>query len=287
MELFNRELVRFSFHALRRNRKVQYALLASLLPLVVGIIMFFNDVATQNQPGSRFNANYTSLVASLILTGTVPFVALLLAGGMLADEVEDRTLTYLLVRPVKRRVLYASKALPVVLIAAAMGALQALLFGLCRLAAALSFGADTQVKHILDTPLPVGEVAPFTMAPILVLQVIPVAMIAAALTGAVFAALFGFVSLLTTRFHFLANLLIFVAWELPFGGLGGASSYLTITFWGKSILAAPDPTIGHLTSSDANAYFAIAWMMFWVGAWVWIGMKAIPKKSFNITSAAT
>ncbi|MES2155302.1 MAG: ABC transporter permease [bacterium] len=282
--IFHPELVRFSFRALRQNRKFLFALLASLVPLVIGIVMFANEASTQNKPGSVFLPQYTGVVGGLILTGTVPFVALLLAGGMLADEVEDRTLTYLLVRPIPRRVLYASKALPVILTAAALGAVQALLFGLCRLAAALTWGMHTQIPYKLAVPVPDP---PTIGAPLLVLQVIPVAMVAAALVAALFAALFGLVSLLTTRFHFLANLIIFLAWEVPFGHLGGASSYLTITYWGLSIAGSLDPTIGGMTSADANVFVAVGWMLLWTGIWVWVGMKRIPKRNFNITSAAT
>jgi ABC-2 type transport system permease protein len=284
--LLNRELMRFGFQSLRTSRKFLYALVISLIPLLVGIILFVNDASTEHRDPAAYRPQFTAIAQTLILTATVPFVALLLAGGMLADEVEDRTLTYLLVRPIPRRVLYASKAAPVILTAAAMGGLQALLLGLCRLVAAFVFGADAQVPYSSDH-YDAGTAAPTIASWLLVLQVLPMAIIAAALAAALFAALFGFVSLLTTRFHFLANLLIFVAWEVPFGHLGGAPSYLTITFWGTSILGSTDPTINGLTSSAANPFLAVAWMVAWVGAWCWAGMKWIPKRDFNITSAET
>ncbi|MFO1533583.1 MAG: ABC transporter permease, partial [Thermoplasmatota archaeon] len=147
--ILHRELMRFSFVALRQNRKFLYALLVSLVPLLFGIIMFANDITQQNKGGHVFQTQFTQPVIGLILAFTVPFVALLLAGGMIADEVEDRTLTYLLVRPIPRRVLYASKAAPVIAAAAALAGLQVLLFGIMRLLSALAFGATVHIPYAL------------------------------------------------------------------------------------------------------------------------------------------
>jgi len=283
-QVLDRALVRFAWRSLRRSRKLLFAGLVSLVPLAVGLILFANDASTKTAP-PIYQPQFTQIAAALILRATVPFTALLLAGGLLADEAEDRTLTYLLVRPIPRRVLYASKAVPVLAATAALGGLQALSLGVLRLLAAFTFGATSQVPYLMDTSG--GQVAPTIGAPLLVLRVLPSAMAAAALLGALLAAVFGMVSLLTTRFHFIANLLLYAVWELPFSALGGLPSYGTATYWALSLLGDADPTIGHVTSADATWWIAIPWLAAWAAAWVWFGMKAAPRKSFNITSAAS
>jgi hypothetical protein len=282
--IVHRELLRFSAKTLRSSRKLKYAVLVSLVPVAIGVILFFNDLAASQKQGFTFQPGYTNLVASAVLGLTAPLTALLLAGGMIADEVEDRTLTYLLSRPIPRRSLYASKAIPVLAAAAILGGLQALGLGIARLASSLAFGLDVQIPFRVDDLQP-GQIPEVISAPLLVLRVLPFAVIACAATAAVFAALFGLVSLLTTRFHFVANLLLFFAWELPFGRLGGIPSYVTTTFWGLSIVGGGDPTIQTLVGNQVSPFFALPWLLLWAAIWVWAGMKWIPRRDFNITSA--
>jgi ABC-2 type transport system permease protein len=57
-----------------------------------------------------------ALVFTLIPHALVPLMALLYASGMIQDEVEDQTLTYLLIRPLPRRALYVTKLLASLLV---------------------------------------------------------------------------------------------------------------------------------------------------------------------------
>ncbi len=65
-----------------------------------------------------------SLLASVILTliphALVPLAALLYASGMIRDEIEDQTLTYLLIRPLPRWALYVTKVAATWLVTAAL-----------------------------------------------------------------------------------------------------------------------------------------------------------------------
>lgn len=93
----------------------------SLLPLIVIAIFRTIGVAeiTRNQPGSLLRGflqveYFTVLVyySSVV----IPITTLLLASGMIRDEQENQTLTYLLLCPIPRWALYLSKLLAAMLV---------------------------------------------------------------------------------------------------------------------------------------------------------------------------
>lgn len=65
--------------------------------------------------GQRYDPGYDprrvelALIFGLIPQTILPLMALVFASGMIQDEVEDQTLTYLLIRPLPRPLLYATK----------------------------------------------------------------------------------------------------------------------------------------------------------------------------------
>jgi ABC-2 type transport system permease protein len=61
-----------------------------------------------------------TLVFTLLPHALVPLAALLYASGMIQDEIEEQTLTYLLVRPLPRWALYATKLLATYLLTAVL-----------------------------------------------------------------------------------------------------------------------------------------------------------------------
>lgn len=276
--LLHGPLVRLGMRQITRTRKFAIALIVSAMPLVAGLIMLVSDLAKQGQPGWMFHAGYSETMAFLVLSGTVPFVALLLAGGMLADEAEDRTLTYLLVRPVRRATLYLSKLLPVLAITAGLAAAQALVLGIMRLLA-FAIAGDGAVESVGDGTIGSG---------VLLMRTVPVGMLSAALLGATMAAVFGVVTLVATRFHFFANLLLFLVWELGLSRLGGLGK-LTITHYALSLLQKADPTLraDELLESASGIVFAVVWLLLWLGLWSALGAGITRRRDFNITSAAS
>jgi ABC-2 type transport system permease protein len=91
--------------------------------------------------GHRFADPYvaadaeTVLILGLIPQALLPLTALLYASGMVQDEVEEQTLTYLLIRPIPRWLIYVVKVVATWLVAAALatvftaGALVAVYWG--------------------------------------------------------------------------------------------------------------------------------------------------------------
>ena len=284
-------LARWSWRQTLRSRRFVMACLVSCIPLLLGVALVFADApdpvqrSAPNAPRAApdFDPAFTEPLGLLVLGGTIPFVALLLAGGMLADEVEDRTLSYLLVRPIRRRQLYLSRLIPVAGATALLAVAQTLGFGLLRLLSWAIHGQGS-VQPVFTggraTPIGLLDTGAYLAA------TIPIGIAAALLAATAFAALFGFVSLLTTRYHFLANLLVLGFVELLFGNLGGrGAGVLTITYHVRSILHAyGPPAYGY---HPASWWAAVPVLLLMAAGWAWLATWQARRRDFNITSAAS
>ena len=282
MSIFHGPLIRFGFRHLLRAKKTWAAVAVSLIPLLAGILLIFADInnAKFDVRDQYYNADLTDWIAFFAIGGTVPLVALLLAGGSLADESQDRTLTYLLTRPIPRSTLYVSKFVPVATAVAVLAAAQVLMFGLMRMLAlaVTDPGARALTYDDSSTVAAGGLLALMTF----------VGTVAAVLAGVAYSAIFAFVSLLFQRFHFLVNLLIYLVWELPFGTIGGAGfGFFTVLFHAQSFVSKADPTINGFHDSSVHPAFAAVWLTLAVVGWVWLGAWRTRRQDFHVTSAST
>lgn len=109
-------LLRISTQQLARGRRLLILALLFSLPTVLTLV-------TRN-----FNEDYLDeidLVRQFVLfvlipQALVPLTALILASGMIRDEVEGQTLTYLLIRPLPRLSIYLAKLLAAWLVSSAL-----------------------------------------------------------------------------------------------------------------------------------------------------------------------
>jgi ABC-2 type transport system permease protein len=92
----------------RGRRLVVLALLFAMPAAIAGLIRYYND---------SFQKAELVLVFGLVPQALVPLTALVLATGMIRDEIEEQTLTYLLIRPLPRWSVYTAKLLATVLVA--------------------------------------------------------------------------------------------------------------------------------------------------------------------------
>ena len=96
-------LFRMTVDRLLRGRRLVVLALLFALPCVFALI------------AQRYNPNYDpktvelALIFGLIPQTILPLMALVFASGMIQDEVEEQTLTYLLIRPLPRPIIYATK----------------------------------------------------------------------------------------------------------------------------------------------------------------------------------
>jgi len=88
-----------------RGRRLLVLVVLYALPCVLAIVL-----RSLSRPAPTDILEF-ALVYNLVPHVLAPLTALLFAGGMIQDEVEEQTLTYLLVRPLPRPALYVCKLL--------------------------------------------------------------------------------------------------------------------------------------------------------------------------------
>ena len=272
-------MFRFSLRQIMASRKFLFAALVSSTALLAGIGMLIGDaVAEAKTPGS-FSDESESWIAIAGIGITIPLMCLILAGGFVADEVEDRTLTYILVRPIKRAHWYISKALAVMLIAGALAAAQVIAFMLMRFISLAIYGRGAMYE-VYGAP----DIA---LAPVM-WKVLGISILAAPLMAFALCGFFGFVSLITPRFHFIANVLAFLTWDTLFGALGAKGpGFFTTTFHARSMVESVLPVRDFYNQGNVVAPVSVLALLAFTGFWLWIGAKTVQKRDFPITSAAS
>jgi ABC-2 type transport system permease protein len=96
----------------RQNRGLRRLVLAAMFALPIVFAVLIRRYQTPYRPASVEG----SLIFGLIFPALVPLAALLLASGMVQDDVEEQTLTYLLIRPIPRWAIYIAKLAGTVLV---------------------------------------------------------------------------------------------------------------------------------------------------------------------------
>jgi ABC-2 type transport system permease protein len=91
---------------LRQHVHGRRLLILSLLFLLPGVLVVVAKIATVVPPPERLEFMF---IFNFIPHALAPLAALLYAAGIIQDEVEEQTLTYLLLRPLPRRALYLTK----------------------------------------------------------------------------------------------------------------------------------------------------------------------------------
>jgi ABC-2 type transport system permease protein len=150
-----------------------------------------------------------ALVFNLLPHGLAPLTALLYAAGVVSDEVEEQTLTYLLVRSVPRWLLYLTKLLATLCVTTVLVAV-----GVVALYAAIYAGTP----GFWDEVLPRAGRA--------------VAVMALAQVG--YCALFGFLGLFTRR-SLLAGIAYIVAIEGVIANMDFVGRTLTVVYYVRTL----------------------------------------------------
>jgi ABC-2 type transport system permease protein len=95
-------------HSVQRLCRPQRLVMLAILFLSPTLIALLARSKGATEPGVELEF---ALILSLVPTGIIPFAALINSAGVIQDEVEDQTLTYLLIRPIPRTTIYAVKLL--------------------------------------------------------------------------------------------------------------------------------------------------------------------------------
>jgi ABC-2 type transport system permease protein len=93
----------------RGRRLLVLAVLFTLPAVLAGVARYFN-------PSLAVKSLEFAIALTVLPHALVPLTALLYASGMIEDEIEDQTLTFLLVRPLPKWALYIARLLATVLV---------------------------------------------------------------------------------------------------------------------------------------------------------------------------
>jgi ABC-2 type transport system permease protein len=215
------DIVRLTIRQLlSRGRMLALGGVVLLPPLLAALYAASDSTETPDRALTR-------LCDGLVLTVVLPLLALILASAALGNEVEDGTLIYLLMKPVRRPLIVISKLAPTALIVATLCALSVL-------AATLLSGRDN------DT-LRVG------------LSFI----VAGAVDALAYCALFLLLGLITTRTLVFGLLYIFL-WEGALTGLFKGLRWLSIREYARGIARATGDLSPNLVDSRISAAAAVA-----------------------------
>jgi len=99
--------------ALRQQVRGWRMVVLSLLFMLPGalVVIVYLTVPVPSRAGTPAEVLDFTFLFNLIPHALAPLAALLCAGGIIRDEIEEQTLTYVLLRPVGRRAIYAVKLL--------------------------------------------------------------------------------------------------------------------------------------------------------------------------------
>jgi len=169
-----------------------------VLPLVlIGLAVLVRALVGEDQDSAE------AVLHNLGLAVVVPLVALLATSGLLASEIDDGSISYLLAKPVSRYTIVASKLV-------------------VALASVLAFGA---------VPMGVAGLILLPEAPSLALGFA----LGSLLGGAAYCTLFSWLSVLT-RHAVVVGLIYLLIWEGLLGGLLDGIRWLSVTRWSSEVV---------------------------------------------------
>ena len=209
-----------------RGRRLLIFSLLFALPIVFAVL------------AHRFQVPYeaseveTVLVFGLIPQALVPLTALLFASGMVQDDVEEQTLTYLLIRPIPRWLIYAAKVAATWLVISALAAV----FTSAALAAVYWGTSD------LDAPALIRRA-------LLISGLLSLSLLA-------YVAIFGGLSLLTRR-SLVLGVGYIVVFEGVLANIDFVIRHVTVMYYVRTLsvrwldLSGADWTIDPATAPDA------------------------------------
>jgi ABC-2 type transport system permease protein len=95
-------IFRLSLHQLAERRRLLIILLLAILPVAVAAIVSAFVGGDESHDATSVNDLWANLVDALLVAAILPIVMIALSTAAFGDEVEDRTLSYLVLKPISR-----------------------------------------------------------------------------------------------------------------------------------------------------------------------------------------
>jgi len=235
--VISRTIVRLGVRSIFGRRR---GVLLFVLPLVLlALSVLVRVLVGQDDTGSEH------VLYRLGLIVIVPLVALLAMSGLLAPEIDDGSISYLLAKPISRHTIVASKLVVAVTCVLVFGALPMLVAGLILRADEPSFAVGFAVASLVG--------------------------------GTAYCALFALLSVLT-RHAVVLGLVYLLVWEGLLGGLLDGVRWLSITRWsGEMVDRVTDLTL----VDNLPLWYAVIATAVVIGGGTWLTGRRL--RAFNLT----
>ena len=235
--MISRTIVRLGVRSIFGRRR---GVLLFVLPLVLlALSVLVRVLVGQDDTGSEH------VLYRLGLIVIVPLVALLAMSGLLAPEIDDGSISYLLAKPISRHTIVASKLVVAVTCVLVFGALPMLVAGLILRADEPSFAVGFAVASLVG--------------------------------GTAYCALFALLSVLT-RHAVVLGLVYLLVWEGLLGGLLDGVRWLSITRWsGEMVDRVTDLTL----VDNLPLWYAVIATAVVIGGGTWLTGRRL--RAFNLT----
>ena len=235
--MISRTIVRLGVRSIFGRRR---GVLLFVLPLVLlALAVLVRVLVGQDDTGSE------QVLYRLGLIVIVPLVALLATSGLLAPEIDDGSISYLLAKPISRHTIVASKLVVAVACVLVFGAVPMLVAGLILRADEPSFAVAFGVASVVG--------------------------------GTAYCALFALLSVLT-RHAVVLGLVYLLVWEGLLGGLLDGVRWLSITRWSGEIV---DRVAGLTLVADLPLTYAVIAAAVVIGGGTWLTGRRL--RAFNLT----
>lgn len=215
------------------------ALLFVLPVVLLGLSVLVRGLVGQDETGARHTLYGLGLVI------VVPLVALLATSGLLAPEIDDGSIAYLLAKPISRYTIVVSKLLVAVGCVLVFGAVPMLVAGLVLNPDDSSFGLAFAIASLVG--------------------------------GTAYCALFALLSVLT-RHAVVVGLVYLLVWEGLLGGLLDGVRWLSITRWSGEIV---DRVAGLVLVEDLPLTYALVATAVVIVGGTWLTGRRL--RAFNLT----
>jgi ABC-2 type transport system permease protein len=211
-----------------------------VLPVVLlGLSVLVRGLVGQDQDAAE------STLYGLGLVVVVPLVALLATSGLLAPEIDDGSISYLLAKPISRHTIVLSKLLVALACVLVFAAAPMLLAGLVLLTSAPEVAIGFAVGTLVG--------------------------------GAAYCAVFALLSV-TTRHAVVVGLIYLLIWEGLLGGLLDGVRWLSVTRWSAELV---DRVADLDLVDDLPVAYAVLAVAVVLGAGTWLTGRRL--RAFNLT----